>query len=188
MRRLLLLTLALLGGCSDPAWQTKDVSGLMPPLEFTLTSEDGRRVSAADYRGEVLLLFFGYTHCPDVCPMTLAHLAAALAELGEPAQRLRVLFVSVDPERDTPELLRRYTAAFGEPFVGLTGTQTELRALTKRYRVTYGYGERDDSGNYLVSHSGAVFAFDTEGRARLLIRDQDPPAAIAADLRRLLDL
>jgi protein SCO1/2 len=180
-----ILVAVLLTGCSDPDWRTKDISGLMPALEFQLTDEHGRSVTAADYRGDVVLLFFGFTHCPDVCPITLAHLKGALAQLGEAADEVTVLFVTVDPRRDDLEALREYTDAFGDQFIGLRGDRDKLDRLTKRYRVTYGYGEPDDSGHYSVSHSSAVFAFDRDGEVRLLIRDSDPMEAVVADLRRL---
>tara|TARA_R110002167_G_scaffold192329_1_gene394759 strand:- start:863 stop:1459 length:597 start_codon:yes stop_codon:yes gene_type:complete len=174
-------------GCSDPSWQTKDISGLMPPLDFELISEEARSVTEADYAGNVTLLFFGFTHCPHICPTTLANLAAISQELGEEAQNdLRILFVSVDPDRDDPAKLREYTDAFGPEFTGLTGDGEALQALTRRYRVTYGYGEKDDTGNYDVSHSNAVFAFDRDGDAQLLIREDDPKEAVMADLSRLL--
>ncbi|WP_346840087.1 SCO family protein [Microbulbifer sp. SAOS-129_SWC] len=181
----------LLGGCGDRGWQTKDISGLMPPLEFKLTDENGRMVSAADYRGKPTLLFFGFTHCPKVCPTTLARLAGIARQLGDPEHKgapadLQVLFVSVDPARDDPISLRQYTDAFGPEFIGLTGSKTALTALTRRYRVTYGYGDKDADGNYAVSHASAVFAFDRAGNAQLLIRSGDPTAAVTADLRRLL--
>lgn len=188
MRKWLLLTLSALWltGCSDPVWQTKDISGLMPPLEFTLTDENGREVSGEDYRGKPALLFFGFTHCPDVCPTTLTRLASISRELDEGARDdLQVLFVSVDPARDDPQTLRQYTDAFGPQFIGLTGDKAALDALTQRYRVTYGYGDKDASGNYDVSHSSAVFAFNRAGEVRLLIRDSDPTEAVVADLRRL---
>lgn len=184
---LLLLGVILLAGCSEPDRQTKDISGLMPSLEFKLTSEEGKTVRAEDYRGQVTLLFFGFTHCHDVCPTTLAHLAAVADELGEEARDgLRVLFVSVDPARDDSARLGEFTDNFGSKFIGLTGDRAALDALTRRYRVTYGYGDRDEAGNYAVSHPSAVFAFDREGKAQLLIRDDDPMEAVVADLRQLL--
>ncbi|WP_346797466.1 SCO family protein [Halomonas sp. Bachu 37] len=188
MRKLLLLPALLwLAGCSDPAWQTKDISSLMPPLAFELINEDSERVSEKEYSGEVTLLFFGFTHCPHICPTTLANLAAVSGELEQAAREdLRVLFVSVDPARDDPATLQEYTAAFGPEFTGLTGDQDALKDLTRRYRVTYGYGEKNDAGDYDVSHSNAVFAFDRKGDAQLLIREKDPREAVLADLRRLL--
>lgn len=159
----------------------------MPPLEFDLTSEEARSVSEADYIGDVTLLFFGFTHCPHICPTTLANLAAVSQELGEDARDdLQVLFVSVDPDRDDPATLREYTDTFGPEFIGLTGDEEALQALTRRYRVTYGYGKKDAAGNYDVSHSNAVFAFDRDGNAQLLIREEDPKEAVMADLERLL--
>ena len=176
-----------LTGCSDPSWQTKDISGLMPALEVELTNEQNQSVSEADYTGDVILLFFGFTHCPHICPTTLANLATVSQALGEETQEdLRVLFVSVDPARDNPTTLSAYTEAFGPEFIGLTGSQEDLQALTRRYRVTYGYGEKDTNGHYDVSHSNAVFVFDRDGDAQLLIREDDTNEAIVADLKRLL--
>lgn len=177
-----------LAGCGEPAWQTKDISGLMPPLEFELVDENGRDVEADQYLGKGTLLFFGFTHCPDVCPATLGRLEAAIGRLDESARDgIQVLFVSVDPRRDDPETLRAYTESFGARFIGLTGDRAALDALTRRYRVTYGYGEADDDGNYAVSHSSAVFGFNERGEARVLIRDSDPMEAVVADLERLAD-
>ncbi|MBB3140021.1 SCO family protein [Halomonas organivorans] len=184
---LVMLALTLLAGCGEEKWQTKDISGLMPPLAFGLTDERGRDVEATRYRGDITLLYFGYTHCPDVCPTTLARLAATLGDLApEAGQDVRVLFVSVDPARDDPRRLAAYTDAFGPTIVGLTGNREQLDALTRRYRVTYGYGEKGDNGDYPVSHASGIFAFDREGKARLLIRDSDGPEAVRHDLVRLL--
>lgn len=184
----LLAVALLLAGCSSQQpWQTMDISSLMPALEFQLVDETGREVTAEDYRGEVLLLFFGFTSCPDICPTTLARLSSVRRGLpDELASRLRILFVSVDPKRDSPADLAAYTDAFGEGITGLTGDMKALRALNRRYRVTFGYGEADAEGNYEVSHSGAVFAFGPDGAARLLIRDRDSREAVMADLRRLV--
>ena len=174
-----------LSACSEKPWRTKNIAGLMPALEFDLTDQDGHPVTAADYRGKVVLLFFGYSHCPDVCPTTLARLAGATSRVSR-SDDVRILFVSVDPARDTLQVLRDYTGAFGKGIVGLRGTREALDRLTKRYRVTYGYGEPDASGNYPVSHSSAVFVFDGQGDARLLVRDSDPIDAIVADLDRVI--
>jgi protein SCO1 len=180
------LAAILLAACSrGEGWHVKNISGLMPDLAFTLTDDQDETVHSANYRGHVVLLYFGYTHCPDVCPATLARLSAALKQVGAAGDQMRVLFVTVDPARDTPEVMHRYTRYFGPQFLGLRGTDAELAALTKRYRVTYGRGEPDAHGEYEVSHSSAVFVFDREGRVRLMIRDGDGVAAIAADLKRL---
>lgn len=190
MRRLLITyVMAVLAvGCSgDMSWQTKDISGMMPELAFTLTSENDETVTEEHYRNKVNLLFFGYTHCPDICPITLGRLRGVMDRLPEDvAERVQVLFVSVDPQRDGPEALRGYTGQFGENFIGLTGTRDQLDALTKRYRTTYGYGEPDEQGNYEVSHGSAVYAFDADGDARLLIRSEDSVDAVAGDLEQLV--
>lgn len=188
VKALLVFTLGVvLAGCGgDASWQTKDIGGMMPELEFTLTSESGETVTANRYEGTVNMLFFGYTHCPDVCPITLGKLRGVINRLPEGvAEQVRVLFVSVDPERDGPQELRDYTDQFGAKFIGLTGSRDQLDALTKRYRTTYGYGEPDAQGNYEVSHGSAVYAFDTDGEARLLIRSDDSVDAIAGDLEHL---
>jgi len=178
----------LLAAChSGPPWETKNITGLMPPLAFKLTEANRNiGVQATDYRDHVLLVYFGYTHCPDACPLTLSRLKSALAKLGEQAQQVRVLFVSIDPGRDKVPELKKYATFFGPQVVGLRGSQAELRALTKRYRVTYGYDKPDAQGNYTVSHSSAVYVFDRTGKARLLIRPKDSIKAITSDLRRLL--
>lgn len=188
--RLAVLVLAgLLAACSkDTApWGLRNVSGLMPPLDFTLTdASNDATVHGKDFHGKVVLLYFGYTHCPDVCPTTLALLGHAVAALGKEAAQVRVLFVSVDPARDTLAHLKTYAAAFGPQVVGLRGSEDELKALTKRYRVTFGYGKPDAHGNYEVSHSSAVYVFDRTGEVRLLADPSDNALVITTDLQRLL--
>lgn len=177
----------LLTACSGSInWQTKGITGLTKPLQFALTGEDGNRLQGRDFRGYITMLYFGYTHCPDICPTTLAKLKAAINRLPESvAKDIRVLFVTVDPMRDGLKRLRTYTAAFGPKFVGLRPTPGQLKQLAKRYRIGYGYGEPDANGNYEVSHSTAVFVFDRTGDARFLIRLSDGVDAIVADLKRL---
>ncbi|MGQ7248070.1 SCO family protein [Halomonas sp. V046] len=176
-----------LAGCSDQNWRTKDISEIMPALDFDLIDERGRPVDEEVYLGKTTLLYFGYTHCPDVCPTTLARLANATRQLDEAVRdKVQVLFVSVDPARDTPEVLAQYTDVFGPQFIGLSGETSDLDALTNRFRISYGYGEEDAEGNYDVNHSSAVFAFNPAGEARLLIRDNDPLEAVISDIDRLV--
>lgn len=190
-RYLIALSLAasLLAACSsgEPEWNGHDIAGIMPDLTYELTNETGETVTEAARADHPRLMFFGYTYCPDICPITLARIQAALKQLPE-AQReaMRVLFVSVDPERDDPARLREYTSGFGDQVIGLTGSQKQLKALHKRFRVTYGYGEPDEDGFYLVSHSSAVFAFDRQGQARLLFNQDVSADQMAADLSRML--
>jgi len=180
----LVLVLSACGG--GKGWHLTNISGVVPDLEFRLTDDSGRQVSAADYRGQTVMLFFGYTNCPDTCPTTLAKLAAAMRQMGESAQHVRVLFVSVDPKRDTLAVLHRYVRAFGPRITGLRGGQAELQTLAKRYRITYSYGKPDADGNYEVTHSSAVFVFDARGKARLMILPGDSAKTIAEDLKRLV--
>lgn len=171
---------------NDPPYALKDIDGLVAPLEFNLTDQDDRAVTAAAYRHDLVLLFFGYTQCPDECPTTLATLARALHTLGPGASQVRVLFVSVDPRRDTTAVLKRYVSNFGPEFVGLRGDPAQLTDLAKRYRIAYHYEKPDKFGNYEVDHSSAVFVFDGNGRARLLAQSDNSAQEVAADLRRLL--
>ena len=182
-----LLAAAAALGCapSDGGWHVKNITGLMPDLAFTMTDDSGQAVDAQAFRGGTRLLFFGYSHCPDECPTTLARLAQAITAMKAGAATVQMLFVTVDPQRDTDAQLHSYLQSFGPEFVGLRGTPAQLARLAKRYRVTYSLGEPDAHGDYEATHSDAVFVFDGTGRARLLIRPDDPVAAIIADLDRL---
>jgi len=183
----LVLVAAALAGCArQPAFKLQTIDGLLPALKFNLTDDDGRPVTAQDYRGDVVLLYFGYTHCPDVCPTTLARLSQALKGLGASASKVRVLFVSVDPQRDTTALLKRYAGYFGPQFIGLRGDDDMLTRLAKRYRISYHRDPPDQYGNYSVEHSSAVFIFDQKGYARLLTGETDPPTTVTQDLSRLI--
>jgi protein SCO1/2 len=154
------------------AWHAADLSGSLPPLDFTLTrASDGKQVTAADYRGKIILLYFGYTFCPDVCPTTLLNISEVLKRLGPLADDVRVLFVTVDPARDTLDLLRQYTQSFAPQVVGLRGTADHLAALARRYRVAYSVKTAGKNQSYEVTHSTATYAFDRNGAARLLISD-----------------
>lgn len=185
----LLCAAMVLAGCSSaPEYTAHDITGVMPDLAFTLTDENGQTVTADDYDGRLKLLFFGYTNCPDICPATMARIRAALAGLDADVRAdIDVLFLSVDPERDTPERLKQFTSSFGPQFVGMTGNQEQLTALTKRYRVTYGYGEPNESGFYLVSHSSAIFVYGPDGKARLLANQSETVDQLTADLKQLLN-
>ena len=187
------LCLVLLAGCGDSTkWHSIDVSGSLPPLSFTMIrAADGREVTQADYRGRVVLLYFGYTFCPDVCPTTLSNIAEILTRLGPQAQHIRVLFVTVDPNRDTPPVLAAYVKNFAPQIEGLRGTPDELTALARRYRVVYSVTPATEDHPYEVTHSSAIYVFDGSGAARLIIASlaSTTPdiAGTAADLKRLVD-
>ena len=186
---LLASAIALLAACaSKPNWQLDDVSGHLPDLKFRMTNDLGKPVTAATYRGKVVVLYFGYTHCPDVCPLTLVHLHTVLQRLGKDAGDVRILFVTVDPTRDAVPVLRQYVTAFDPRIVGLTGTQDAIAKLAKRYRA---YFQRETpktaSGDYEVTHSSAIYIFDREGRARLLATPGSTNDAIFHDLKILAE-
>ena len=185
---LLFLCALLMTACDRQAehWSLTDVQGHLPDLEFSLTADNGHKVSAKDYRGNVVLMYFGYTHCPDVCPTTMAHLAAVMQKLGSAADHARILFVSVDPARDTPALLHAYVNAFDRHASGLTGTPGEIEALAKRYRVAYQDEKPNASGDYEVTHSSGIYIFDGSGHARLLATSSDSVDTIAHDVDRLI--
>ncbi|MGK0524491.1 MAG: protein SCO1/2 [Pseudomonadales bacterium] len=179
----------LLTGCfgNDEDWHGKNISGLMPELEFDLMNSQGEPVSGSDYDGRVRMLFFGFTSCPDVCPTALQKLNQVTSSLAPELQdEVLTLFVSVDPQRDTPERLANYVDFFGDNIVGLTGTEPQLRELAKRYRTTFGYDEPGPNGNYAVSHSSAIYVFDRDGSARLLIRPGLKAEEIRHDLVALI--
>ena len=187
------LALMLLAGCDSSAkWHAIDVSGSLPPLAFTMTrAADGRQVSEADYRGKIVLLYFGYTFCPDVCPTTLSNLAQVLTRVGPDAQHVAVLFVTVDPNRDTAPVLAAYVKNFAPEIEGLRGTADQLAALARRYRVVYSVTPATDGHPYEVTHSSAIYVFDGTGAARLIIASLSSThpdiAGTAADLKRLIE-
>lgn len=192
--RLAALLLCLAGSLSlsachqdePPPWQLTDISGHMPDLSFRLTNDLGKTATAADYRGKVTLLYFGYTHCPDVCPLTLAHLHVVMQQLGKVAEGVRILFVSVDPTRDTPAALHDYVTAFDPHVVGLTGPPADIEALSKRYRAAFTREPGKADGSYDVSHSSGIYVFDGNGKARLLATPTDSQDRMVHDLHLLL--
>ena len=184
---ILLLTL-LLQACSEPLdWHASDVTGMMPDLEFSLTGPDDEVVEARSLLGKPVLVFFGFTSCPDVCPTTLAQLSVVVKKLGPQADAIQVVLVSVDPGRDTPGVMKSYTASFGPWLLGLTGSEHALTRLREAYGVYAAMESSDDKGDYNVMHSAAVFAFDAKGRARLLISDVADSDAVVSDVKQLID-
>ena len=178
-------------GCvkSELHWNATNITGVMPPLSFTLVDQNNRPVTEKTYQGKVNVLFFGYTNCPDVCPYTLGKLSSILHRFSAAErEHINVLFVSVDPKRDTAPIRKKYCAAFGTKFYGLSGTMPQLNALNRRYRVTFGYGDKDAKGNYEVSHSSAIYVFDPKGEVRLLVRGTEKNTEIAQDLKQLIKI
>ena len=182
MRYAALFLALMLAACSRTGFHMTDISGAMPRLDFHMTrASDGAPVSGESYRGRVTILYFGYTNCPDVCPATLANLAGMLARLDR--KDVQVLFVTVDPGRDTLAALKEYTHAFSPQIEGLRGTDNQLADLARRYRVAYSV---DSQPPYTVMHSNAVFFFDPSGRIRLVTTDTTDTSAMAQDVTKLL--
>jgi protein SCO1 len=187
-----IVAIALLAGCDNGAkWRSTVISGSSPPLEFSMTrASDGKAVTEADYRGQVVMLYFGYTFCPDVCPTTLSNVSRILERLGPEARQVRVLFVTVDSNRDTLPVLRDYVKNFAPEIEGLRGAPDQLAALARRYRVVYSVTPETKDQPYEVTHSSAIYVFDKSGAARLLvsplIASNVDIAGVAADLERLI--
>ncbi|MGH8126036.1 MAG: SCO family protein [Rhodanobacteraceae bacterium] len=185
---LLAIAVVLLAACaSHPQWQLDDVQGHMPDLKFQMTNDAGQPVTAKTYRGKIVLLYFGYTHCPDVCPLTLVHLHTVLQRLGKQAEHVRILFVTVDPARDTVPVLHQYVTAFDPRIAGLRGSTDALESLVKRYRALYQIQKPIPAdGDYLVTHSSAIYIFGPQGHIRLLATPGSTIDEITHDLKLLL--
>ncbi len=184
----LLLCIALsLAGCSEPSrFVSTDLSTVDWGKDFSLTDHNGKAARLADFRGKAVVMFFGYTQCPDVCPTTLAAMRDAMTLLGDDAKRVQVLFVTVDPARDTPQLLAQYVPAFHPSFLGLYADDKATAALAKDFKVFYAKQPGSTPGSYSIDHSTGSYAFDPQGKLRLLLRHGETPANIAADLKLLL--
>jgi len=192
-RALLLASCMLVAACGDKAanWTLYDIKGHLPDLKFQLAGAGGKTVSSNDLKGKTVLLFFGYASCPDVCPTTMAQLTAVLQQLGDAADNVRIVFVSVDPHRDTPDVLQAYVDAFNKSAIGVTGSEKQIADLARRYRVAYQIEKPrpgDAADVYDVTHSRGVYIFDNEGQARLLASDTDSIGAIVKDLRQLIEI
>ena len=185
--------LGLLAGCdklpgmgAKPAFKAVDISDAEYARELALTDADGKPRTLADFKGKVTLVFFGYTQCPDVCPTTLAELAAVKRELGAEGDRLQGVFVSVDPERDTPQVLKEYVANFDPSFVALTGSPEQIKQAAANFKVFYAKAPGRTDGSYTVDHTAGTYVFDPQGRVRLFVRYGAGAEALKHDLKLLL--
>ena len=168
------------------SFQNTDVTGLDYAKGFSLTDHTGKPRTLADYKGKVVVVFFGYTQCPDVCPTTMAEMAGVMQKLGPQADQVQVLFITLDPERDTPQLLANYVPAFDKRFVGLYGTPDQTAKTAKDFKVFYSKVPGSAPGSYTIDHTAGSYVFDKDGRLRLFIRHGGGADPIVHDIRQLL--
>jgi protein SCO1/2 len=173
-------------GPAAPKFRGSDVTGIDYGRDFRLNDHTGKPRTLADFRGKVVVMFFGYTQCPDVCPTTLSELAATMQKLGADAARVQVLFVTVDPERDTAELLSRYVPAFNPSFLGLYGDAAATAATAKEFKILYQKQPGTTPGTYSVDHSAGTYIFDPQGRLRVYESYGHGPEVFVHDISALL--
>lgn len=194
LKRSLLLFIAasalLLAACSDggkPSFSAIDLTGADYAKDFTLTDHNGQARTLKDFQGKIVVMFFGYTQCPDVCPTSMTELAAVKKLLDKDGDKVQGLFVTVDPERDTPEVMKSYMANFDPTFLALyAATPEQLAAVAKDYKVYYKKVEGKAPGSYTMDHSAGMYVYDTQGRLRLYSRYGTGAGALAADIKLLL--
>ena len=186
----LLAVAVLAAGCRQPDTQPQfkltDLTGAGFGRELSLLDHHGRPRTLADFRGKVVVIFFGFAQCPDVCPTTLFELATVAKELGRDAERMQVLFVTVDPERDTPEVLRQYVPSFDARFLGLYGDAEATARAAREFKIFYQKQPAKDSASYSVDHSAGTYIIDQQGRLRLFARHGAGAPALLHDIRILL--
>lgn len=182
-----LLAAGLLAGCTppEPAFRSTDITGAEYGKTLALTDHNGQARTLADFKGKVVTIFFGYTQCPDVCPTALSGMSSVMQALGADADRVQVIFITVDPERDTRELLAEYVPLFDERFLGLYGPPDRIAEIAKEFRVFY-RKSGDLQGHYTIDHTAGTYVFGPDGRVRLYVRHAEDPQVIEADIRALL--
>lgn len=187
----LLVGTAFVGlGCkqseTQQAFQSTDVFGANFAKDFQLTDHQGQQRKLADYKGKVVVLFFGYIHCPDICPTTLSDLASVMERLGPDANKVQVLFVTLDPERDKPEILAKFVPSFNPGFIGLYGTADEIAKTAKEYKLVYNKQPGKRPSNYTLDHSAGTYIYDPAGNLRLYASYGQAVDALVSDIRILL--
>jgi len=184
----MLLAFATLSACGDKQlkFENTDLTGLDYGKGFSLNDHTGKPVTLESYKGKVVVLFFGFTHCPDVCPTTMAEMSAVMKELGPDADKVQVLFATLDPERDTKELLSQYVPGFDSRFVGLYGTPEQVAATAKEFKVFYRKVPGKTPDSYTIDHTAGSYVFDKNGKLRLFLRHGGGPAPIVHDLKLLV--
>ena len=185
---LLVLLSALLLGCqpkTEPFVAT-DITGAEFASALQLTAHDGSKKQLADFKGKLVVVFFGYTHCPDICPTTLSDLAKTMRLLGDKSQSVQVLFVTLDPQRDSVEVLKKFVPSFYPSFIGLTGSQAEIDAVAKNFKVYLQKQPANDAEQYTIDHSAGAYVYDQQGQLKLYFKYGQTPKDMAHDLMLLL--
>jgi protein SCO1 len=173
--------------CADkPSFRNTDITGAEFAREFSLTDHNGTRRTLADFKGKAVVVFFGFTQCPDVCPTTMAEMSEVTQQLGEEGKHLQVLFITVDPERDTAALLKQYVPAFNANFLGLTGTVEEVTKVAKEFKVFFQKQPTKTPGGYTMDHTANSYVFDAQGKVRLVVKHGLGAAPLVQDLKQLL--
>ncbi|NHZ35217.1 MULTISPECIES: SCO family protein [Massilia] len=172
---------------APPSFQNTDLTGLDYARDFALLDHNGKPRTLADFKGKVVVMFFGFTQCPDVCPTTMAEMAAVMKELGPDADKVQVLFVTIDPARDTQALLAQYVPAFDPRFLGLYGDAEATAKVAKEFKVFYAKVNGKTEGSYSMDHTAASYVFDRNGKIRLFVRHGKGPAPIVHDIKQLLN-
>jgi protein SCO1 len=173
-------------GADGPEFQASDITGSSFGRDFQLSDPQGKPRSLADFKGKAVVVFFGYTQCPDVCPTTLAALAETMKRLGPDADRVQVLFITVDPERDTPALLAQYVPAFDPRFLGLRGDAEATARTAKEFKILYQKVPGASAASYTMDHSAGTYVYDPQGRLRLYVSNGQGPDVFVHDIRKLL--
>lgn len=183
---LLALTLAACQQSGGEKFVNTDVTGLEYAKDFALTDHNGKPRTLADFKGKAVVMFFGYTQCPDVCPTTMAEMANVMKELGPQADKVQVLFVTVDPARDTPQILSQYVPAFDKRFLGLYGDDAATAKVAKDFKVFFQKVPGKTPGSYTMDHTAGSYVFDPSGHIRLFVRHGQGAEPIVHDLKLLL--
>lgn len=179
----------LLTSCTskvEPTFLSTDITNANFGRDFRLTDHNGRIRSLNDFKGKVVVLFFGYTNCPDICPITMGKLAVAMKKLGKDAKRVQVLFVSINPEHDTSALLKQYVTTFNPTFLGLSGDMQTTRNIAKEFKVTFQKQAGKTQDNYTMDHSTGTYIYDTVGRIRLYVNSSKSADVFSHDILELL--
>lgn len=186
-RALFPLLLLLVSACSEPAhFYSTDITGSMIGADFSLTDPAGKTRRLSDFKGKVVIVFFGYTQCPDVCPTTLGALREVMKKLDKQAEQVQVLFITLDPERDTPALLTQYVPAFYPTFLGLRGDPATIAATARAFKVYYKKQPGTTADSYSIDHATGSYVYDPRGRLRLYMKYGDAPAHLVSDIQQLL--